>query len=353
MPVPETPGRRHYPHRVDEVEAVLVGPRGRRFCAELACANQHGLRRLYHEAAWSPSDEAGRQRLVDVLAGTAVTDVDEHTLLTCLADAVAHARYWQPPDEEDVLLAGPDVVAALRPVARAVVESATWRWWTSPLAENAQAHVQWTGQYASDPPRITGAAESLQAWRRETLEAERRAQERPADPAAPYSGEWWSTPAEGRVVATARARPDLGATQLMLVEDEMGWSQALVRPLRPVHTPRVYEVSGPQAWVDLVNRYPLEVTRSRRHDWWRTTGRAVRWFVPDWQAVAADHDAVHLSVAAYLSTPGRALEVEGGATVVAGWDPDATFWLADLLAPAGKPVAWERHDDGGRWRWRP
>jgi len=217
---------------VDDVAAVLSGPRGRRFCAEMACANHDDLRRLYYEAAWNPSDEAGRQRLVDR--------------------------------------------------------------------------------------------------------------------AAPYSGQWWSIPAQGRVVATTRALPDLGATRLMLVEDELGWSQARVQPLRPVRAPRVYEASGPQAWVDLVNRYPLEVTRSRRHDWWRTTGRAVRWFVPDWQAVAADHDAVHLSVAAYLATPGRALELEGGATVVAGWDPDATFWLAGLLAPAGEPVAWERHDDGER-----
>ncbi|GAA1237441.1 hypothetical protein [Pseudonocardia alaniniphila] len=282
-----------------------------------------------------------------------MTDLDEHTLLTCLADAVAHARYWQPPDEADVLLADPVVAAALRPVAQAVVGSPTWRWWTSPLAENAQAHVQWTGQYATDPPRVTGAAEGLREWRRETLEAERRTQEWPGDPAASGSGPWWSTPAERRVVATSRALPDLSATQLMLVEDEMGWSQALVRPLGLVRPPRVYEVSGPQAWVDLVNRYPLEVSRSRRHDWWHTTGRVGRWFVPDWQAVAADHDAVHLSVAAYLVTPGRALEVAGGATVVAGWDPDATLWLTDLLAPAGEPVAWERYDDGGRWRWRP
>ncbi|MFD1520291.1 hypothetical protein [Pseudonocardia yunnanensis] len=337
---------------MDEVAAVLSGPRGRRFCAEVACANHDGLRRLYYEAAWNPS-EAGQQRLVDALADTAVSDVDEHTLLTCLADAVAHARYWQAPDEEDVLLTDPVVVAALRPVAQAVVGSPTWRWWASPLAENAQAHVQWTARHTTDPPQVTGAAEGLREWRRETLEDERRAQERSADPAAPYSGRWWSTPASGRVVATTRALPGLGATRLMLVEDEADWWQGRVQPLRPVRTPRVYEVSGPQAWVDLVDRYPLEVTRSRRHDWWRTTGRAVRWFVPDWQAVAADHDAVHLSVAAYLVAPGRALEVEGGATVVAGWDPDATFWLADVLAPVGEPVIWERHDDGGRWHWRP
>src|SRR5690606_33733195 len=54
--------------------------------------------------------------------------------------------------------------------------------------------------------------------------------------------------------------------------------------------------------------------------------------------------------AAYLTTAGRALEIEDGATLLAGWDPDATYWPADLLVPAGEPVAWQRADDG---RWRP
>jgi hypothetical protein len=276
-------------------------------------------------------------------------NVDEHILLAHLADAVAHARYWQAPDDEDVLLTDARIAAALRRVADAVVASPSWQWWTSPLDVQAQAHVQWTGEYATEPPRLTGASDRLRDWRRETVEDEHRAQERPDDPAAPWSGRWWSTPAEGRAVTTSRARPGLGATQLVLVEDDLGWAEARVTPLRPAAGARVYEIDGPRAWADLVDRHPLEVSRSRRHDWWRTTGRDGRWYIPDWHAVAADHDAVHLTVAAYLATAGRALDVEGGATVLAGWDPDATIWLSDALAPAGDPVAWERFD-GPRWR---
>jgi len=41
---------------------------------------------------------------------------------------------------------------------------------------------------------------------------------------------------------------------------------------------------------------------SRRHDWWRVTGSAGAWMIPDWVAVAADYDAVHLTVGGYLTT---------------------------------------------------
>jgi hypothetical protein len=54
-------------------------------------------------------------------------------------------------------------------------------------------------------------------------------------------------------------------------------------------------------------------------------------------------------VRGYLMTAGRALEVDDGrATVLAGWDPDATFWLNDVLRLAGPPTYWQCDD--GDWR---
>lgn len=47
-----------------------------------------------------------------------------------------------------------------------------------------------------------------------------------------------------------------------------------------------------------------------------------RWSVPDWASVAADHDGVPLSVA--------------------GWDPDETWWLNDVLHQDGEPRLWSR-----------
>lgn len=104
----------------------------------------------------------------------------------------------------------------------------------------------------------------------------------------------------------------------------------------------MYEVSQPGDWVDLVARYPLDVDRSRRHDWWRTTGSQGPWLIPDWSAVAADYHGVHLTVLGYLGTAGRALPVGQGATLLAGWGPDVTYWLADVLDQASSPITWSR-----------
>ncbi len=102
------------------------------------------------------------------------------------------------------------------------------------------------------------------------------------------------------------------------------------------------------AWTLLVQQYPLEVTDGRRHDWYRTTGRVERWFIPDWEAVAADWDAVHLTVAGYLTSATRALPIadDGKWTVLAGWNPDQTWWLTDILeTSAAAPELWRRIDD--------
>ena len=66
----------------------------------------------------------------------------------------------------------------------------------------------------------------------------------------------------------------------------------------------------------------------------------------DFAAVAADYDAVHLSVAGYLTIAGRALSVNDGHTVLAGWDPDQTFWLTEVLAASGPGTNWLDLDDG-------
>lgn len=137
---------------------------------------------------------------------------------------------------------------------------------------------------------------------------------------------------------TSRSLPGLGAARLALVEDGLGWRRADVWPLTPTSGCRVYEITGPEAWSDLVVRHPMEVTASKRHDWWRTTGVDGTWFIPDWTRVAADFDAIHLTVTGYLTTAGRALPAGHGQTVLAGWSPDETYWLADVLTADGPPV---------------
>ena len=69
----------------------------------------------------------------------------------------------------------------------------------------------------------------------------------------------------------------------------------------------------------------------------------------------ADFDGVYLSVDGYLSTAGRALPVhvrslgDQVATVLGGWDPDATWWLTDVATGLGTPVDWRRDDHTHPW----
>ena len=178
-----------------------------------------------------------------------------------------------------------------------------------------------------------------------TLAEERSAARRPADPAAIWSGHWWCTPVHSRLAATTRALPGLGAVGLALVEDGSDWTKARCQPVSPRPAARACEITGPDDWAQLAARYPLDVTRSRRHDWWRVTGWTGTWLIPDYTAVAADYDAIHLTVLGYLTTAGRDLPAGDARTMLAGWDPDTTYWLTDCLAPAGPATCWEQLDD--------
>lgn len=297
----------------------------------------------------------------ELAAAVALTDLDrvvvaasEVALLAPLAESVDAAAYWGSADAEDEALTAPEVADALMPVARAFSAAPAARWWSSPTAVDRQQYVQHlASDRDDDPPRLSGAAAGLAGWRSGTVEDERRAQERPSDPAANYSGHWWSSPVLSSLVSTTRWLPGLGAVGLTLVEDGLGWTDGRCWPLAPRPGSRVYEVSGPGDWAQLAGRYPLDVTRSRRHDWWRVTGWSGRWLIPDFTAAAADYDAVHLSVIGYLTTAGRALPVGDARTMLAGWDPDETWWLTDVLSGSGPAERWATEYFDKRTGWNP
>lgn len=139
-------------------------------------------------------------------------------------------------------------------------------------------------------------------------------------------------------------------------EDSVGQSNAAVWTLKTTPAAQVWEIDGPNAWTELVNSYPMDVTSSRRHDWYRTTGYVGTWRLPDWRAVAADWDAVHLTVAGYLTTATRALPLNGAgaATMLGGWNPDQTWWLSDILeTETPEPDSWHNLDPHGpNFAWR-
>jgi hypothetical protein len=353
--------RRHrfYPWVMSTVEALLAGPRGRRLCWTVLWL---GLGRAARQsAAWPRAWEAVTSgdlagHLDEFAAGVALADPaalagDRATVFEALGWTVDTAQYWSEPDAEDRALAHEAVSEALRPIAGAFLAAPAARWWDSPVDLGRQRYAQFLGDHPFDEPLLSGAAGRVAAWRADIVRKEESLRATGAESLGAWSGEWWSDPAMSGLPVTTRALPGLGAVRLALVEDGLGWKSARCWPLLPRSGARIYEVDGPAAWASLVARYPLDVSMSRRHDWWRATGWTGRWLIPDFQAVAADFDAVHVTVLGYLTTAGVAVPVgsddsgDGARTVLAGWEPDATWWLTDCLAPAGPPEDWAADDD--------
>jgi hypothetical protein len=342
----------------DVASALLAAPRGRRLCLELSGVDPEGVL-----ARLSATPPGSRQiiRWMDVASYPEVV-LDRLALLvdSCWSDperrpvlsaeelwsaldvAVAFATYWQPPDRDDEAAATSQLLSALAAVAEVVVADDLVAQWTRPLDPDRQLHVGWLDESGRNltPALLTGVADRL---RRLRLQARTGAD----------LSMWWSAPAAYGLVTTTGVHGGRLPGGLVYVEDGQGWTRARVTPLRARRGSRVLELSGPDAWTALVQRHPLDVTASRGPAWRSATGLDGPWLVPDWAGVARTFDAVHLSTWGYLTTAGRALPLPHGHTLLAGWDPDATFWLTDCLAVAGPPSDWVRdpEDDGDAFGW--
>lgn len=330
---------------------MLASPRGRFFCASVAfrCTTDERVNR--HRSPNSLPEVRAAVKSVDLERLDLMSEVD---ILDSLGYAVDFARYWQPPDVDDILYAAPEVVEMLAPIAEAVLRNPACSWWDDPIDPEHQRMIAYpfgneTFPESTAPYRSQGVGWG--EWRAHLEAGEARAQRQyRRDPHRAISGEWWSTPYAVGVAQTTRAREGLGALQLIAEEDTLIGDEARVWALSVAERVRVYEISAPDDWARLVDRYPLEVTASKRWDWYNTTGSHQRWFMPDWEAVADDYDAVHVSVTGYLGSAGIAipLETRDGATVLAGWGPDATWWLdPGALRIDDVPVLWRRDDE--RW----
>lgn len=292
--------------------------------------------RPFRPPSYTPEDVA------ELIASAPAPRLTGAAVRVALQRTVDGAMYWQEPHGEDVLAATEPVRAQLTRYAELVASMPELSWWSAPCA-GRQHLIRWDddrdGALATALPTPDAAT-----WVADALADERRAaRERPRDPAARYSGRWWSVPTT-MPVTVGRLPGALG-----LVEDSFGWKHAVTTTADTVG--RVYEVRTAQDWVGLCAGYPLEVTASRRHDWYRTTGTDSSWVIPDWARVASDWDAVHLTVDAYLATAGRALPVDGGAaTVLAGWNPDSTIWLTGTPTPRPGSEHWDLDADAETWR---
>lgn len=97
-----------------------------------------------------------------------------------------------------------------------------------------------------------------------------------------------------------------------------GPSDLYPRPLHTWHLPitpaaRVLQIGSATAWVRLLDQYGHE------------NGGLT---YPDWHRIAADHDAVRLTLPAVIAAQGFRLPTRHGLSAPAYWDVEQTFWLA-------------------------
>ncbi|MFB0834360.1 hypothetical protein ACX8Z9_09075 [Arthrobacter halodurans] len=347
----------------DNLESVLEGPRGRRLCLELAMELDPDVRDAVFRLGYDLDPGKGKSRvmfgagfddtgppppspspeqLAAALASLNPAALNDSLIQAALGRSVDTARYWQAPDGEDVLAGLPVIRAALLPLAAQVLDSPGTQWWAEP-GRALQWAIDW--RPSDDPAPLTkDPQQTLAAWGRNVRAEEARAsRERPRAADANWSGSWWSIP--HGLVHTVGQIP----AGLSLVEDSQGWEHATVITVRGAG--RTLEIRTAEDWISLCRALPLEVTGSRRHDWFRATGRDGRWVIPDWERGASEWDAVHLTVLGYLGSATRALQVDAGtASVIAGWDPDSTIWLTDVAREGEGPrQAWHRAPHDNTW----
>lgn len=360
---------------------LLAGPRGRRFALSLlhealdpesAAAERLGQARfwadyhlsvrrgdgiaLFGPGAGDPAPDPGVDEVARSIAGAAdVVDagrLDPTGVLRALAETADSAMSWQEPDATDVLLGMPASRAALDRLATVLAGSPL----VAALVDVGPTAPQWRTTFEGEAHAAVGssAATVLRDWRAELLaevdRATRRDRRRPA--AANVSGSWWSTPPSGLLTTTPSTGDGAdGPIGLWAVEDGFGWEHATVAAATPPTGARVLVVDDAADWAHLCRRWSVDVSdTTRRHDWYRTTGRDGRWVTPDWVGVAEEYDAVHLTVRGWLRAAGTAVEVDDrNAGVIAGWTPGTTAWLTDPSPSLGSGEPWSRRGHDAGW----
>jgi hypothetical protein len=93
---------------------------------------------------------------------------------------------------------------------------------------------------------------------------------------------------------------------------------------------RIYEIRRPVDWLLLCGRYPKSY---RVPDEWASYRLHARSrFGVDWNAVAADWDALHVSMSGLLTTVDLPIFVGADATLLQGFASDVTVWFRNCLS---------------------
>ena len=179
-------------------------------------------------------------------------------------------------------------------LADAVTKCAAAQWWSAPALDRTQL---WIGARDASPgpghpsPRHYGKPHN-EIWTSSALDD--------------GSSAWWHLLRQG----ADSPPPDV--------------AQSVWR-LTPRADARVYEINAPDDWARLCEAFPVVV--------------ADGYVGPDWDAVAAEYDGVHLSVEGLIRAQCVEVETAYGTAKLDTWDAESTAWLQwcfDAVARVGE-----------------
>ena len=283
--------------------ALLDGPVGRRVLFEIA-RDSADLPTGAFDAHddWDTHAHARTSigELVDAGMQTALrlAETGSDRLLALVGRVIlgfAHGSLAQERPLLDHLHASSDL---FMPLAVAIGQAEGTRWWWAPVAPDQLVAEGCSGFGVVDEATVD-------AW--------------PA--------RWWSAPTGPGIVHSSRPAPDGSPVALWLAEDHWVPVDDPSSCALDVGGRSPLEITCAEDWQRLVDRFPVRRTRSQGLEWDSFAGSAHAWVDLDWVAVREVHAGIHLTVAAHLEAAYRPLPVDGGHTMLAGWNPDVTVWL--------------------------
>jgi hypothetical protein len=253
------------------------------------------------------------ERLVAAVADWSLPELSPRSLLAELYEVVEGLAFGCFSEWHHLATLPAEVWDPLLPVAQSLISSAAASWWWDPRG----SEQFWVRGADAPAPAADG---QLPTW---------------SDVLPDHDDVWWVQPPVGP--PTSRQPPGDALPVAAVCPDwhEKRGPRVEIWSVRAVPDARVFEVRGPDDWIELVRAHPRRVAADHA-EWRQWTGWTGDWIVVDWSAVARDWAGVHVTVGGWVTAAHRLLPVPGGATVLAGWNPDETVWLRDPPVAVGK-----------------
>lgn len=323
-------------HRVDQ---LLGSPLGRVFA----------LRLVDSKSAWSPPDRLSQskaKRAINSAVTAWVAQAKGVRLLTALARETF--QFGFSGDDEWLWPLTQAAQEELRPVADVLVTEGELLGWWAPVDRADQRLLVWDDWPEIGDGGIEGfIREDVARARSENEEGLARPRRRHRLRGRHVGAVWWSAPRFAPLTWTTGPVPPLPTTALLGFIDTyqpLVATGAQVFSVEIDPSARVFEVTEPEDWRRLVERFPEDATGTHDGEWREWGSVTGPWVLPNWEEVMANYDGVHVTVGGYLSSCGLALHVGDAYTMLSGWIPDATLWLHDVAV--GRRLL-------GHWHGRP